>query len=77
MPGYGLAESSVALTFPPLGRKPRVDSVERERFEKSGEARPCPASAPQALRFVSEGRALPDHQIRLVDDAGLEIAERQ
>ncbi|HEX2523536.1 MAG TPA: AMP-binding protein [Terriglobia bacterium] len=77
LPGYGLAESSVALTFPPLGRKPRVDSVERERFEKSGEARPCPASAPQALRFVSEGRALPDHQIRLVDDAGLEIGERQ
>jgi fatty-acyl-CoA synthase len=54
-----------------------VDTVERERFEKSGEARPCPASAPQALRFVSEGRALPDHEIRLVDDVGLEIGERQ
>ena len=25
LPVYGLAESSVALTFPPLGRKPRVD----------------------------------------------------
>jgi fatty-acyl-CoA synthase len=76
-PGYGLAESSVALTFPPVGRKPRVDCIERQRFEKSGEAFPCPPSAPRVLRFVSEGRALPGHEIRLVDDSGREVGERQ
>ncbi len=76
LPVYGLAESSVALTFPPLGRKPRVDLVGRECFESKGEALPCSVSDASPLRFVSEGRALPGHEVRVVDDASHDAGER-
>ena len=38
MPVYGLAECSVALCFPPVGRGPRIDAVSRRPFEDRGEA---------------------------------------
>ena len=76
LPVYGLAESSVALTFPPLGRSPRVDHIVRERFENAGEAGPSSKSDPSPLRFVSEGRALPGHEVRVVDDTLREMGER-
>jgi 1-acyl-sn-glycerol-3-phosphate acyltransferase len=73
MPVYGLAESSVALAFPPVGRAPRVTSVAREPFERDGIA--TPSDQPGALRFVSVGTALPEHEIRLVDEAGATVGE--
>jgi fatty-acyl-CoA synthase len=73
MPVYGLAENSVALSFPPVGRGPRIASVAREPFEREGIARP--SDEPGALRFVSVGSALPEHAVRLVDDAGAEVGE--
>ena len=76
-PVYGLAEASLALAFPPLGRPPLVDVVEREPFQRSGKAVPAAPDDPQVLRFVSCGLPLPDHEIRIVDDAGREVAERQ
>jgi acyl-CoA synthetase (AMP-forming)/AMP-acid ligase II len=75
-PVYGLAECSVALAFPPLGRGPRVDRVAREPFSREGRAEPAAADAPASLEFVSAGRALPEHEIRLVDDAGAAVADR-
>jgi 1-acyl-sn-glycerol-3-phosphate acyltransferase len=76
LPVYGLAESSVGLTFPPLGRKPWVDRIGRERFENAGAALPCLESDASPLRFVSEGKALPGHEVRVVDDASCETGER-
>jgi 1-acyl-sn-glycerol-3-phosphate acyltransferase len=76
MPVYGLAESSVGLCFPPVGRGPRVDRVARAAFEGEGHARPAEPGDGSALRFVSIGAALPEHEVRLVDDAGAEVAER-
>jgi 1-acyl-sn-glycerol-3-phosphate acyltransferase len=76
-PVYGLAESSVALTVPPLGRPPLVDVVDRGAFQRSGRAVPAAADDPRALRFVGCGLPLPGHQIRIVDDRGHEVGERQ
>jgi len=76
-PVYGLAENSLAVAFPPLGRPPRIDAVEREPFQRSGSAVPAAADDPGALRFVSCGTPLLDHEIRVVDDAGREVEERQ
>jgi fatty-acyl-CoA synthase len=75
-PVYGLAESSVALTVPPLGRPPRLDLVAREPFQRTRRARPAPADDPAPLRFVSCGHPLPDHQVRIVDEAGRPLGER-
>jgi 1-acyl-sn-glycerol-3-phosphate acyltransferase len=75
-PVYGLAEASVALTMSPIDRPARVDALVREPFERSREVRPTDAANPHALRFVSCGRPLPDHQVRIVDAAGQPLGER-
>jgi len=48
-PVYGLAECSLALAIPPLGRGPVVDVVEREAFERSGRAVPAAPGSPRRL----------------------------
>src|ERR1700674_114466 len=72
LPVYGLAESSVALTIPPPGRGPRVDRVERGAFEREGRAVQTPPGAPpdnrNVISFVSVGRAIPRHEVRIVND---------
>jgi fatty-acyl-CoA synthase len=77
LPVYGLAESSVALCFPPLGRGPRVDRVSRPEFERSGRAEAAPDPDRTALRFVSAGRPLPEHEVRIVDETGHVLPERR
>jgi len=76
MPVYGLAESSVALCFPPPGREPRVDAVARNPFTTAGRAAPAAATDAGALRFVSVGRPLAGHDVRVVDERGADVAER-
>ncbi|HEU4990351.1 MAG TPA: AMP-binding protein, partial [Gemmatimonadaceae bacterium] len=46
MPVYGLAESSVALCFPPVARAPRIDVVDRAAFTRDGRATPAPDTDP-------------------------------
>lgn len=75
LPVYGLAEASLAVTFPPLDRGPLVDVVEREIFTAQGRAVPTSDTA-AAIAFVSSGRAVPNHEVRIVDDSGNEVAER-
>jgi 1-acyl-sn-glycerol-3-phosphate acyltransferase len=48
-PVFGLAECSLALAIPPLGRGPVVDAVEREAFERSGRAVPVAPGSPRRL----------------------------
>ncbi len=76
-PVYGLAECSLGLAFPPLGRGPRVDRIRRVDFTERGDAVPAPADDPGALRFVTCGRPVPGHEIRIVDEAGRELPERR
>jgi acyl-CoA synthetase (AMP-forming)/AMP-acid ligase II len=55
-PVYGLAESSVGLAFPPLGRGPLIDRIGRDRFVRSGQAAPAKPGERDELRFVACGR---------------------
>ncbi|MDO8718423.1 MAG: AMP-binding protein [Polaromonas sp.] len=75
-PVYGLAESAVGLAFPPPGRGPLLDRVERDALARLGVARPAPANEPMALCLVSSGLPLPGHQIRITDSSGRELPER-
>ncbi len=76
-PVYGLAESSVGLAFPPVNRGPLIDRVQRQPLMQTGRAIPAEADDPNPLRFVSCGRVLADHQIRVVDGNDHELPERQ
>ncbi len=76
MPVYGLAECTVAVTFAPLNRAPRVEAIGRETFQCTKRAEPAAANEPNPLRFVSVGRALPEHEVRIVDDNDRPLGER-
>jgi acyl-CoA synthetase (AMP-forming)/AMP-acid ligase II len=76
LPVYGLAESSLAVTFPPLDRGPLVDRVERETFTAQGRAVPAAPEDETAIAFVSSGRSLRGHEVRIVDEPGDEVADR-
>ncbi len=76
-PVYGLAESSVGLAFPPLGRPPLIDRVNRNRLSTEGVAEPASPDDTRPLEIVACGQPLPHHEIRIVDEAGYERGERQ
>jgi 1-acyl-sn-glycerol-3-phosphate acyltransferase len=75
-PVYGLAENSVGLAFPPLGRAPIIDRVERVALSRDGLAIPAPTSDHTALEFVACGQPIPRHEVRIVDESGREVPER-
>jgi 1-acyl-sn-glycerol-3-phosphate acyltransferase len=76
LPVYGLAEASLGVTIPPLGRGPLIDRVERETFASQGRAVPAAPEDETAIAFVSSGPPIPRHEVRIVDDGGKEVADR-
>jgi 1-acyl-sn-glycerol-3-phosphate acyltransferase len=76
LPVYGLAEASLAVTFPPLNRGPLVDRIERETFASQGRAVPARTDDATAIAFVSSGRPIPKHEVRIVDASGKEVSDR-
>ena len=75
-PVYGLAESAVGLLFPPPGRGPLIDRIERGPFVTQRKAMPAATDDENPLRFVACGRPLAGHEVRIVDQTGLEVGER-
>src|SRR5271169_1742316 len=76
MPVYGLAEASLGVTFPPLGRGPLVERVEREAFTSQGKAVAAKPGDAGAIAFVSSGRSFPGHEVMIVDEHGNEVEDR-
>ncbi len=76
-PVYGLAESSLLLTAPDPGDEVRVEEVERELFQREGIACAPAHSGVEPLRFVSVGKPIPGHEIRIVDEGGEALPERR
>lgn len=78
MPVYGLAESSLGLTTPPLGRLPKIEYLDRQIFEKEHRAVNVVNPEQNAnLAFVSCGKPLPEMEIRIVDENNQAVPERQ
>ena len=76
LPVYGLAESSLAVTVPPLNRGPLVDRVDRATFAEHGQAVPVTSAENNAISFVSSGMPLAGHEVRIVNDKGQEVPDR-
>jgi 1-acyl-sn-glycerol-3-phosphate acyltransferase len=76
LPVYGLAEASLAVTVPPLGRGPLIDRIDREIFTAQGCAVPANSEDIAAIAFVSSGKPVPRHEVCIVDDNGKEVPDR-
>jgi fatty-acyl-CoA synthase len=85
LPVYGLAESSLAVAIPPLGRGPLVDRLDRAAFAQEGRAVPAPLDASiststeenaDVISFVSVGKPIPGHEIRIANERGDDAGER-
>ena len=73
MPVYGLAEATLAVTFPPVGRPPQLDVIDRELLEREDRAWP----AADGLKFMSCGRVLEQIGVRIVDAQGRKLDDRR
>jgi fatty-acyl-CoA synthase len=76
-PVYGMAENALAVTFPPPGRGPIYDTIERQSFEATGRAISVPPETEGCLEHISVGRALPEHEVRVANEEGQKMPEGQ
>src|SRR6185295_20316931 len=75
VPSYGMAETTLAMSFSPLGRRYVVDDIDRDALAHRNLAVPG-ASSPKTRAFVACGHALQGHAFDVRDDAGRVLPER-
>ena len=71
-PVYGLSEAALAVTFPPLGRGPRVGRWARAPLAEAGRAEPDP----EGIELVSVGAPLAGFRLEVRAPDGATCAER-
>jgi len=78
-PSYGMAEATLAISFPELGAPVRVDEVDMRHYTRSGIAQPASAvTSPEHKRgFVLCGKALKGHEIEVRGEDGKACGERE
>ena len=74
LPVYGLAETTLAVTFPGIADPLRSDTVDRALLEKGERAEP--AASGDTKRVVGLGHPLRGIALRVVDDTGAECTDR-
>jgi acyl-CoA synthetase (AMP-forming)/AMP-acid ligase II len=72
---YGLAEATVAVTFPTPRTPPRIDVVDRGILEREGRAIRSEHRA-TTVEFTGVGRPIPGTQVDVVDDHGRSVDDR-
>ncbi|WP_018685816.1 AMP-binding protein [Actinokineospora enzanensis] len=75
---YGMAEATLAVTFPPLGREPVFEHVDRDKLADGGRAVQVEADAPGSRAVAGVGRPVRGLRLRIVDpEAGGELPDGQ
>jgi acyl-CoA synthetase (AMP-forming)/AMP-acid ligase II/aryl carrier-like protein len=72
-PVYGLAEASLAVSFPEPGSMYRYITVDRRSLGVGSAAREVAQDDPAALKLMCEGRPIPFTSLKIVDDSGAEV----
>ncbi len=76
-PVYGLAEASLAVSFPEVGAPLRTLALNRHRMNSGSAVQPVAPTDRDAVQLVCEGRPIPYCQVRITDDEDRELpAER-
>ena len=81
LPCYGLAESSLAVTFAPLNQGLHSEWVDGQHLSEAQRAIPIDSDIAESKiarsnQFVNCGKPLPGHHVVIRDDSGHEVAER-
>ncbi|HEY5707405.1 MAG TPA: non-ribosomal peptide synthetase [Terrimicrobiaceae bacterium] len=74
-PVYGLAEASLAVSFPPIGRPCRSVTFNRHRLGSGRRVETVAANDKNAVAFIAVGSAIPYCRIRIADDEDRALAE--
>jgi acyl-CoA synthetase (AMP-forming)/AMP-acid ligase II/acyl carrier protein len=74
-PVYGLAEASLAVSFPPPGAPLRTLALNRHHMNPGDPVEPVAPGERDAVLLVSEGKAIPYCRVRIADDADRELPE--
>ena len=79
VPSYGLAETTLAATFAPLGQGLLKHTIDMDRYEREGLAVDASDITRKEARrtFVACGVKQPLHQIEIRDDSGQPLGERK
>lgn len=78
-PSYGLAETTLAATFTPLGQGLKKHTIDMARYARTSEAvEASDVTKPEDRRtFVACGRVLPEHEIEIRDFSNNVLGEKQ
>ncbi|WP_246737483.1 fatty acyl-AMP ligase [Nordella sp. HKS 07] len=80
-PSYGMAESTLAITFADLSKPVKVDTVDRLHYKLAQRAVPASEQlkqSPERVRsFVVCGKPITGHDIVIRDDAGQDLGDRE
>lgn len=74
-PVYGLAEASLAVSFPPPGAPMRTITLNRHGLGVGNPVELIDKGSRDAVRLVSEGRAIPHCNVRVTDDEDRPLPE--
>lgn len=77
LPCYGMAEVTVAISFPEPGAGLRADRIDLDALEGPGTVVPAGPDTARARRFVHCGKVLPGHALEVRDAAGNRLPERR
>jgi acyl-CoA synthetase (AMP-forming)/AMP-acid ligase II len=76
VPAYGLAEATLAVTFPKLMGPRLFDRVDGRSLE-CGRAEPAAEGSPAGAMFTGLGQPIPGTSLRIVDEDGADLPERR
>jgi len=76
LPSYGMAESTLAITFADVDQPVRIDSVDPVQYKLSRRAVPVNGTGLER-RFVVCGRLLPGHEAVIRDENSKPLGERE
>ncbi|SBW07789.1 putative Acyl-CoA synthetase [uncultured Alphaproteobacteria bacterium] len=77
VPSYGLAETTLAVSFCETGRGLRTDRVDAVALEMDRRAEPATIDHPRQREFVVCGRVIPGHVVEVRGEDGRILPERQ
>ena len=77
IPCYGMAETTVALSFSPDGQGAKEDAVDGLTLESEHRAVPANENSERTRRFVICGQMLPNHEVEVRGEHGATLRERE